>query len=158
AHLEQGMALYDPKQHRSHAFLHGRDPGVDCYSYAAVVLWFLGYSDQALRRNNEALTLARELSHPFSLASALGFAAFLHIFRREGQAAQEQAEATIALSTEQGFPHWLAHGIIMRGGALAEQGEEGIAQIHRGMAAWRASGAELARPCILALLAEACEK
>ena len=25
AHLEQGMALYDPRQHHSHAFLYGQD-------------------------------------------------------------------------------------------------------------------------------------
>jgi len=120
-------------------------PGADCYSYAAVVLWFLGYPDQALKRKNEALTLARELSHSFSLTFALGFAGFLHAFRREGQATQEHAEATMALSTEQGFAHWLAHGMIFRGWALAEQGDEGIAQICQGIAAWRDAGDELNR-------------
>ena len=85
------------------------------------------------------------------------FAALLHQFRREGQAAQERAEAVIALSTEQGFPFWLAWGTIVRGWALAEQGqgEEGIAQMRQGLAAWRATGAEMARPYCLALLAEA---
>ena len=34
-HLEQGMTLYDPQQHRAHAALYGRDPGVDCHAYAA---------------------------------------------------------------------------------------------------------------------------
>ena len=45
----------------------------------------------------------------------------------------------------------------MRGWALAEQGqgEEGIAQIRQGLAAYRATGAELDRPHFLALLAEA---
>ena len=63
----------------------------------------------------------------------------------------------IALSTEQGFPFWLAWGTILRGWALAEQGqgEEGIAQIRQGLAAYRATGAELWRPYFLALLAEA---
>ena len=28
AHLEQGIALYDPQQHRAHAFRYGQDPGV----------------------------------------------------------------------------------------------------------------------------------
>jgi predicted ATPase len=155
SHLEQGMTLYDTQQHRSHAFLYVRDPGVDCYSYAAWVLWILGYPDQALKRNNDALTLAHELSHPFSLASALGFASWLHQLRREGQATQEQAEAAMTLSTEEGFPHWLAMGTTLRGWALVEQREEGTAQIRQGMAAWRAAGAELARPYYLALLAEA---
>ena len=45
----------------------------------------------------------------------------------------------------------------MRGWALAEQGqsEEGIAQMRQGLAAWQATGAELGRPYLLALLAEA---
>ncbi len=158
AYLEQGMALYDAQQHHSHAFLYVRDPGVDCYSYAAWVLWLLGYPDQALQRSTAALTLARELSHPFSLASTLDFAGVLHNFRQEGQATQEQAEAAMALSTEQGFPHWLAMGTILRGWALARPREEGTAQIRQGLAAWRAAGAELARPYFLTLLAETCEQ
>jgi class 3 adenylate cyclase/tetratricopeptide (TPR) repeat protein len=34
-HLEQGTALYDPQQHRSHAFVYGQDPGVACRCLAA---------------------------------------------------------------------------------------------------------------------------
>jgi predicted ATPase len=81
----------------------------------------------------------------------------LHQFRREGHAAQERAEATIALSNEQGFPFYLVWGTIPRGWVLAEQGqgEEGIAQIREGLAAYRAMGAEVYRPYFLALLAEA---
>ena len=51
-----------------------QDPRVTCLSYAALALWYLGYPDQALERSHEALTLAQELSHPFSLAYALDFA------------------------------------------------------------------------------------
>ena len=128
-----------------------------CLSYAALGLWYLGYPDQALKRSHEALTLAQELSHPFSLAFALVMAAMLHQLRREGQAAQERAEAAMALSTEQGFAHWLADGTILRGWALAEQGqrEEGITQMRQGLAALRAIGSEIERPSFLALLAEA---
>ena len=44
AHLEQGIALYDPQQHRSLAFLYGLDPGVACLCFAAWALWHLGLS------------------------------------------------------------------------------------------------------------------
>jgi predicted ATPase len=157
AHLEQGMALYDPQQHRSHAFVYGQDPGVACRSFAAWPIWVLGYPDQALQSIHEALTLAQELTHPFSLVYALTMAAVLHQFRREAQAVQERAEALMTLSTEQGFPYWLAFGTILRGWALTAQGEgaEGIAQINQGLAAHRATGAELHRPHFLSLLAEA---
>ncbi len=103
------------------------------------------------------MTLAQELSHPFSLAFALHFAVVLHQLRREGQAAQARAEAVIILSTEQGFALSLALGTIMRGWSLVEQGqgEEGIAQMRQGLAAYQATGGEVARPHYLALLAEA---
>lgn len=49
-HAEQGIALYDPQQHRSLAFLYGGyDPGVGCLCKAALNLWHLGYPDQASR-------------------------------------------------------------------------------------------------------------
>jgi TOMM system kinase/cyclase fusion protein len=154
-HLEAGMALYDPQQHRSYGALF--DPKVSYPSYLAWVLWSLGYPDQAQQRSHEALTLAQELSHPFSLAYALHHAARLHQLRREEQAVQERAEAVIALTSEQRFPVYLAAGTIWRGCALVEQGQvgEGISQIRQGLAAWQATGAEQQRPYFLARLAEA---
>src|SRR5262249_55660558 len=77
--------------------------------------------------------------------------------RREAQAVQERAEAEIALCTEQGFAFFLAGGCLYRGWALVEQGQgkEGIAQLHQGLAAWRATGTQMHWPHFLALLAEA---
>jgi predicted ATPase len=168
AHLAQGIALYDPQQHHAHAFRYGHDPGVICRTYAAVTLWWLGYPDQALQRSHEALTRARELAHPFSLVSALLFAAWLHHLRREWPLTHERAEALIALATEQGSAQFVAGGTIFRGCALAErepapgagqgQVEAGMAQMQQGLAAWRATGAEVLRPYGLALLAEASAK
>jgi len=157
AHFEQGMALYDPQQHRSHAFVYGQDPGVACQSFAGWPIWVLGYPDQALQSVHKALTLAQELTHPFSLVYVLAMAAVVHQFRREAQEAQERAEELIALSTEQGFPHWLAFGTILRGWALTAQGQgaEGISLIHQGLDSHRALGAEVDKPYFLALLTEA---
>jgi TOMM system kinase/cyclase fusion protein len=157
AHLEQGMVLYHPQQHRAHAFLYGYDSGVHGLSFGAWALWYLGYPDQALRRVHDALRLAQDVSHPFSLGFALAFAAWLHQLRREGHAAHERAAALIALATDQGFPFWDSWGTVLRGWALAEQGQcaEGIAQLRQGIAAWRATGAALQLPYYLALLVEA---
>src|SRR5262249_10544819 len=100
---------------------------------------------------------SRVISHSHSLAFALYFAAELHQYRRERQAAQERAETLIALSSEQGFPLWLPGGTILRGWALAKEGQEkeGVAQVSQGLAAVRATGAEIEWPYHLALLAEA---
>jgi predicted ATPase len=150
--LEQGIALYNRQQPRFWI-----DKGVGSLSAAAWALWVLGYPDQALRRSLEAITLAQDVAHPFSLGFALFFAAQLHQHRREVQATQARAEAAITLSRTQGFPSWLANGTIMQGWALAaqDQGEAGMAQIRQGLTAHQATGEEIERPYFLALLAEA---
>jgi DNA-binding winged helix-turn-helix (wHTH) protein/predicted ATPase len=156
-HFEQVITLYNPQQHRSLAFRYGGlDPEVLGRGYAAWLLWFLGYPDQALARSHEALASAQGLAHPFSLVWALIHAAHLHLQRREGHLAQERAEAAIRLASEHGCAHELAVGTIMRGFALAEQGqsEEGVALMRQGLDAHRATGAEIARPINLARLAE----
>src|SRR5712691_5686884 len=117
----------------------------------------LSYPEQGLTWSHEGVTLAQQIAHPFSLSFALGCAAAYHTFYREWQRAQDRAEATIHLATEQGFPFWIAVGAIVRGWALAQQGQarDGIAQIHQGLIAYRTTGAEVLRPYWLALLAEA---
>jgi predicted ATPase len=156
-YFAQGIALYHAQQHRTSVFLYGEDSGVVCHSFAAWALWCLGYPHQGLARNDEALTLAQQIAHPFSLGWALNSAAVFHQFRREGRAAQACAEAAMSLATAQEFPFLMARGAVLRGWALAQQGQaqEGIEQLHQGLRAHRATGAEIARPQWLALLAEA---
>ena len=155
AHLEQVNLLYDSSQHRSHAFIYGADPGVVSRFYDARALWHLGYIDQALEENQEACNLAEKLSHPHSLAWSLAFTASLHQLRRDVPATQGQAEATIALCSEHMFPFWLAWGTILQGWVFGEgQRDESVSQIRDGLAAYRATGAETARPYFLTLLAE----
>jgi predicted ATPase len=156
-HCEQSIALYDPQQHRANASLFGIDLGVFCLCYTPHALWHLGYPDQALTKCQEALGLAQKLSHRLSQAVALDYAAILHQFRREAHVAREQAERAIAICTEQGFAYYLAWAMIIQGWTRTEQGqiEEAITQMRQGLAALRATGAELRRPYYLELLAEA---
>jgi TOMM system kinase/cyclase fusion protein len=155
-HLEDGIALYTPDQSRAPVFRMGHDPGVGCRAYTAWTLWLLGYPAQALARLHEALMLAQELLHPFSLAFARCLAALVSQLRRDVPAVHEHAEAAVALSTEQGFTQWAAQGTITRGWALAMQGqsEAGLAQVRQGIAAWQATGAALNVPYFCTMLAE----
>jgi predicted ATPase len=91
------------------------------------------------------------------VAFALHWTALIHQLRREGHAARERAEATVALCNEQGFPMYLAWATILQGWALTEQGrgEEGIVQIRQGLADTQAMGTEAFRTYFFALLAEA---
>jgi len=156
-HLEEGIACYTPDQRHAPVFRIGQDLGVGCRGNAAQTLWLLGYPDQALTRLHEALALAQELSHSYSLAWVqCCVAAFVSQFRRDVAAVHEYAEATVALSTEQGFAQWAAWGTSFRGWALAMQGQgkEGMAQVRQGIAAWRATGSALTAPYLYTLLAD----
>jgi predicted ATPase len=156
-HAEHGIALYDPQQHRSHAFMYGQDPGMTCLIYAAEALWLLGYPDQARARSHEAFNLAQELDHPYSLVWAQARSARIHQCCRELQTVQERAEAAIVLAREQEFPVYLAWGTILGGWVRAHQGQvkEGLAQIQQGLADISATGSETERSSLLVLLVEA---
>jgi predicted ATPase/class 3 adenylate cyclase len=151
-HLAQGMKLYDPQRHRTHAALYsGHDPGVCCRMQAARSLWLLGYPDQAVASIQAALVLAQQLAHPLSLSMALRWAAEVHHLRREAPQTRTHAEAAITIATDQGFPEQVAMATPLRDWGLAAygQGEESIAQLHQSLAANRT------RLDYLALLAEA---
>jgi class 3 adenylate cyclase/predicted ATPase len=156
-HFAQGLALYDPRQHRALAFLYGEDTGVACGTRATWTLWYLGYPDQGLTQSHETVSLAQQVAHSYSVGFALSATALFHQLRREEHYTQEHAEAAMLLAKEQGFPYWMAIGSTLRGWALVRQGQakEGMAQISQGLMIYRATGAETLRPYFLALLAEA---
>jgi class 3 adenylate cyclase/predicted ATPase len=156
-HSEQGIALYNPQQHHTLTFVYGHNFGVVCGFYAAWALWCLGALDASLHRSHEALTLAQELSHPYSLAWCLQHAARLHYCCREVHMIHERTEALMALCTQQGFEHFAATGTILRGWVLAAQGqgEEGITHMRQGLDVSQATGTGVNRPTFLAMLAEA---
>lgn len=118
--------------------------------------WMYGEHRRRTQHNTEALVLARQLSHPFSLAWAKNWAARRSHHLRDNYSVQDQTETLLALSAENGFAQFVAHGTILKGWALAYQGgeEEGIALMRQGLEAMRTTGAELSRPWFLALLAE----
>jgi tetratricopeptide (TPR) repeat protein len=155
-HLEEGLAIYDAQRPHTHTFPAGQDLGVLALTYDAMALWVLGYPEQALERSRRAMNLAEEVAHPWSLATAMGYAAVVCVLRGDRQGALERAEATIELATEQGVFSWVGRGMMLRGWALAELGQarEGLAQTQQGLTLWQANGQELGKPFWLALLGE----
>jgi DNA-binding winged helix-turn-helix (wHTH) protein/predicted ATPase len=156
-HFGKALALYDPRRHLDDGFLYALNPGVAMPCFAAWSLWFLGQPDRGLGRIQEALTLARKLSEPLSLAHALLFAATLYQLRREELKARKHAEATLAVCSEHGLVMYQAMATIIRGWTLIESGQEeaAVELIREGLAALQATNTELVRPHFLGLLAEA---
>ena len=156
-HFHKVLSYYDHDRHRDDVFLYSQNTGVAMLSHGAWALWFIGQPDEALKRMEEALSLARELSEPHGLAHALYFASILHHLRREERLAQEHAEAAIKISNEHGLVLYQSMATITLGWSLVEQGnqDEGIELIRQGIAAHEGTGMQIATPHFIALLAEA---
>jgi class 3 adenylate cyclase/predicted ATPase len=155
-HLEEGLRLYDPDQHRIHAVRYGNDPGIACMVHQAFALWMLGYPDQALATSRRAIALARHMGHPFSLVQALVYSTFVHHCLGDLQVVKRQADEAKSLAIEHGFPFWRAEASMMAGWAVAaqEQSSEGLLQLREGLTDFLATGAMMDRPRWLAILAE----
>ena len=101
-HYEAGRRLYDPGRHGLHHRLYGgHDPGVCARYMGAQVHWLLGYPQRGLVIGGDALALAKQIGHSFSLGAALIMNTLLHLDRREPELALQRLEAAEALAAEQ---------------------------------------------------------
>ena len=158
-HLERVLALYDPERHSSHAFTYGDDPATSARSNLAQALWLLGHVDQSLRYSEENLAILRSvINHPYSVAFGLVLAAVVRQYRSDAPATRALVDEALALSEAHGLVFIDAMASILKGWALAQEGDlaEGTVQMRHGLAAQLATGAELARPYWLCLITGAC--
>ncbi|WP_442862756.1 ATP-binding protein, partial [Candidatus Entotheonella palauensis] len=155
-HYEQALNLYKCQPPSTVAEL-GIDSGVMCLAHLSTTLWFLGYSAQAQTRSREALELAQDLAHPFSLAYALCWTSHRHVYWGEIHAAQERAEAVMALATEHHYAALIAWGMLSLGWTVASQGnyQEGIDQIRQGLTMYWGTEAKLYKLYGVSILVEA---
>lgn len=157
--LEWCITQHDPVRHASHPCRSGLCTAVVCHGHAAWALWYLGRPDQALRRSQAALALARELGHPYSHAFALWSISIVHHLRHEVQSSREWAESLIALASEHGFAFWRMCGAVLQSWAVAMQGrrDDGRFLLRQNLASLADAGTR-PRTYFLGLLAEVCAK
>ncbi|HET6521210.1 MAG TPA: adenylate/guanylate cyclase domain-containing protein [Geminicoccaceae bacterium] len=151
----------DPAWRQASDAAHGFHPRLLSLTHLCWALLVLGHPDEARRRSRGAIGGAEAQPHrPAALAAALFSDGVVSQLVRDREAVRERAEALIALAGEQEFPLWLAGGTILRGWSLGDGDETGgaIGQMRRGLAAWRATGAEHLVPYFHALLAGACAR
>jgi predicted ATPase/class 3 adenylate cyclase len=156
-HLERGLGLYDANLHGHLTEIHAIDPGIVLLSYQGYVEWFLGRPDQARRSIEEAIRNAEKKRHPFSLAFAWEFGAYLCQHLRDVQGTMDYAKRALVVSSEHGFLHWRYQATILQGWALAELGhiDDGLNQIRAGLDAYKGTDSWLATSWFESLLASA---
>jgi predicted ATPase len=160
AYLERGLALYDPAHRASYAELMSHDMLVQLLLHSAFPLACLGHVDQARLRAEAALKEARQLSHPFTLAFALGVGCLARwwVHCLEPESVLRYADELLALATEHRLGHFKMVACILRGWCLATSGraDEGISLQTAGLAGMEEDGFMAFRPCYLAYLGDAC--
>jgi adenylate cyclase len=157
-HLQQVIAFYDPREHHeAFVLLRSSDVGVSALAYDACCLWCIGLPDQALERSQEALKLARELDHAFSLADVLAYGGCLLCkLRRDADSFIASANELRKLVSEM-LPGWMGSATWHWGQALVLQGhlERGSAEIRRGLEQREFGHERCNRSGVLCSLAEA---
>jgi class 3 adenylate cyclase/predicted ATPase len=156
AHLEQALALYDPQEHRAPAFVYAFDPRVVCLDYLARTLLPLGFPDQALAANDEAVAEAHRAGHRNSLALPLFFGGVIRQILGDRDGVRERCSELTRIASEAGFRFWLAGATILSAWTIADAGDavRGRLELQRGLREWRATGAEFMVPYFITLQAQ----
>jgi hypothetical protein len=112
------------------------------------------YIDQARSRMEQALSDARRLAHPQTLAALLFFANRVDWITRSPQV---HIEEVLALSTQHDFRHYWGWAPAFRGRSLIAFGHasEGLASLMEGLAELDASGSLVNRLMLVTWVAEA---
>ena len=156
-HYDEVVKLYDVAQHRRYVQLYRFDPAIHSAGQMVRLLWLLGFPDQARRKAEESLALARGLSSPLSLAFIQLLTAQLYQNLRDPEQAKKIGGECIALCDEQAIQLERAWAECWYGWAVAELGEtdRGLAQIRSALDTQLSIGAQVARGYCQAVFAEA---
>ena len=155
-HLDYALEACAPEPSPLHLALYAQDPAAICGSRLAYALWFLGLTESASTESQRAINRARRIEHPFSLAYALNFAAWLADDQGNSLQARALAGELAAISDGNELGHLRPMSRILLGYFDALEGStDSIARIEEGIRAYLTTEQRLYHPYALALLARA---
>ena len=138
-HLDEAITQLRTGPSGSRPFRLGNNSGATCFTTSAFFLWMLGYPDKALARAEEAITLAAQLQHPYTLAYVEFHCGLLRLWLRQPELVRKHAVQVLHIEQQYDFPIWRALGTCLLGVAEAQLGraEKGLAQINEGIALYQ---------------------
>src|SRR5579883_1452705 len=154
-HLQRAVDLHDPASRRDLAeWL--INPDVLSLSYLGYIKWFVGQSDTARQHTAEAISNAEDMRHPFTLAFALVFGAYLCQHLRDVEGTRHHAGRALTIASQHGFLHWKHQAAILHGWALTGLGdiEAGLGEMRDGIEGYEAQESWLASAWFRSLLAQ----
>ena len=134
-HLERAIELYNPRVHSSNRFRLGPNTGVVARIASGLLLWQCGRLQRGVSRVTEALDLARELDHPYSIAYALYHNGFLAVNRSRFEDCGERARELARVADDNDYPVWRTLATVLEGVSLTALGrvEEGLVMTEAGI-------------------------
>ena len=155
-HFEETIKLSSSKGKQPLYNLYMVEPQAASLLLLSWDLWFLGYPDQSLSRVSEALALAQDLGHPYTIAFAHYMTSVVHLLRGDAARAFESAEKSFEMSQEQRFSLYAILSRISRGRAVGELGRlgEARAEIALGIDEARRNGVGFMLPMMDSWLAD----
>ena len=130
----------------------GTRPDVHGTAWAAHAHWLLGHDDEALASCDDAISLARAIDHPYSLAVALAYGSITHQMRNDLPRLAGTVTELRELCDRYGFAYYREWGLILDGWAAAD--EAGIELARRGIGNLKSAGSFARMTYWLSLLAD----
>jgi hypothetical protein len=107
--IEGPLAEYARSEPEGGSGGYGVDPVIGINLTHALALWFLGSADRAAAVVRKAVAdTARPGISPFTQAAALGHAAFIAMFNRDGETTERLSAEILAFTAEHELPFWSA--------------------------------------------------
>jgi predicted ATPase len=155
-HLDEAFARYQRPARSDHIYEAQGDTGVGALAYLSLVLWNLGYPDEARERSDLSLERAERVGGPVTRAQAWGMRSILHLSRAEPGALGEWAYKTRAHSVDHDLGYWRTVSSLLCGWLQGRAGELelGTARLEESLDAYLASGSRLGLPHFHILLAD----
>jgi tetratricopeptide (TPR) repeat protein len=138
-HLDAAIAHIRAGPSPSRPFRLGNNAGATCFTTSAFLLWGLGFPDKAVARAEEAIALATQLQHPYTLGYIEFHSGLLRLWLRQPELVREHAVRVLDVVQQHDFPIWRALGTCLLGMADAQLGraEEGLARVSEGIALYQ---------------------
>ncbi len=155
--IRRGLDIYSRLTNLRPAFYYGgHDPKVCGLAELGLTNWFLGSVSEARGLVDDAVTMAKDLSHLGSISHAADFQMMLNFYTRDLSAVARNAQTMMQLANRQKVSSMRAKGLIFSSWAAAALGDtdSAIKGILRGLELQRDSGTREDFPVYMEMLAE----
>ncbi|HET8739757.1 MAG TPA: adenylate/guanylate cyclase domain-containing protein [Acidimicrobiia bacterium] len=122
-HVERAIEMYDPKVHDSGRFRLGPNTGVVARTASGLILWDMGELQKAVDRLTEALEVARQMGHPYSICYGLHHNGLFALYRHHFDDALARSRELAQIAEENEYLVWATLAAVVEGVATTLLGD-----------------------------------